>query len=90
MDKGFHTHGKYKQLHLHGIIFATHRLLETWINGFRIYYSDINYYYHPLIRQRLHNYIHSDDWDSMYKLEQLLIENDYYYLAPTKEVRLLA
>ncbi len=70
LGKGYHIHGKYKQLHMHALTqipFTT----NTWLNGYRIYYSKVHSNIHKVI-----SYIHSDH-KNIYELSQLLIQNYY-------------
>ncbi len=74
VDKGYHIHGVYRQLHLHAIIRIRSRSI-TWVNGFRIYYSEID----PSKRSipNIERYIHSDDWDNLDQLKEILCINYY-------------
>ena len=78
-DVGFHMHGKYNQLHLHAIVFATNPV-TTWVNGFRCYWKPANSYVEdPLREQKMSKYCHSDDYGHPMRLQQLLDENYYQY-----------
>ncbi len=76
-DVGIHGNCKYFQLHLHAIIFSDKFI--PWGKQF----SQGPFYIHiGPIREALYkcvSYLHKDDHNNMYKLEQLLIENDYRY-----------
>lgn len=76
-DYGFHIHGKYRQLHLHAVVRSDAKLFNYYKDGWFHYCT-------PVIRYspRITRYIHSDDHDNPYKLEQILIENEsnYHYM----------
>lgn len=76
------THGNCKHFQLHYHIIVKHKYYKLY-NPKAVLYP--YYYIHiaPLrdIKSAKH-YIHTDDHNNIYKLEQLLIENDYYYSTP--------
>jgi len=80
IDCGYHIHGKYRQLHYHGLWRVTNTPLVTWLDGFRIYYSIVKDFNKDM--DKIHRYLHSDDHYNQYKLEEILIRNDanHHYL----------
>lgn len=78
-DIGIHGNCKYFQLHLHAIIFSNRSIF------YKNHSNTIWFIKITKITQTLHkviHYIHADDHNNMFKLQQLLIENDYYYATP--------
>ncbi len=71
-DIGFHAHGKYHQLHAH--LLVSGYVAPTWINGFLIHTSRLR-----TSPAKYWKYIHADDWDNVYKLDQVLISNTAHY-----------
>ncbi len=76
LDIGIHGNGKYFQLHSHIIVkkikplFIHQDRSDYFVHAKRIYDYKAD-------KDRLFRYIHSDDYNNMYHLEQLLIENEY-------------
>lgn len=80
-DIGTHGNGRYFQLHFHVIV--RHKYPKLYLNKHKDNF--IKYYIHivPLRNmEKAKHYIHNDDHNNIYKLENLLIENDYYYSTP--------
>ncbi len=76
---GYHLHGKYRQLHMHALIFMpiiTNFI--TQIRGFRVYWKQIDEDEDSF--NKAHKYCHNEDHWNEVKLQQILVENDAKHL----------
>lgn len=79
-DVGVHGNSKYFHLHLHIILFSASRFVFVKHTPASHWYFHIRRITTPLYK--VIRYIHADDHNNCYKLEQLLIENDYFHMEP--------
>lgn len=81
VDRGYHNHGKHHQLHGHYTFWVQEdiELYNYYIRsmGIFIYVGRCVTQYND--SHRVRRYIHTDDWESPYRLDQILLENYYRY-----------